>query len=132
MKLKNVRFIGRVDEQDKSALYQLCRAVVIPSHLRSEAYCLTLVEGLMFGKPLISTEIGTGTSFVNQHNETGFVVAPQNPLQLREALQQLQNDEALCQQFGQAARKRYEVFFTAERMAKLYFELYKKFGIISH
>ena len=30
----------------------------------------------MFGKPMISSEIGTGTTYINVHRETGLVVPP--------------------------------------------------------
>lgn len=126
LQLKNVKFVGYVDDADKNALLQLAKAVVVPAHLRAEAFCLTLVEGLMFGKPLISTDIGTGTSFVNQHNKTGFVVAPKNTMQLRQALEKIMTDEVLCQQFGKAARQWYEENFTANQMAKGYMEIYHK------
>lgn len=35
-----------------------------------------LVEGLMFGKPLISTEINTGTSFVNADKKRALLFHP--------------------------------------------------------
>lgn len=119
-KLNNVLFVGAVDEQDKAALLALCKAVVIPASERSEAYCLSLVEGLRAGKPLISTELGTGTSFVNQANKTGLVVPAKDVELLRAALLQLDQSDTLCQQFAQAARKRYEEYFRAENMINAY------------
>lgn len=124
--LDNVIFTGYVDDADKAALYHLCKIVVMPSHLRSEAFCLSLVEGLMFGKPLISTEIGTGSSFVNQNNITGLIVEPQNPSALRAAIQKLLTNDDLCAQLGRAARQRYEQLFTADKMAENYLEIYRK------
>ncbi|MGL3606256.1 glycosyltransferase [Rhizobium sp. G187] len=76
--LTNVHFLGAVSDLDKAALLELCTAFVFPSHMRSEAYGLSLVEAAMFGKPMISCEIGTGTSFVNKHGETGIVVPPED------------------------------------------------------
>nr|AIA85260.1 Glycos_transf_1 [uncultured Pseudomonas sp.] len=107
------------------ALLQLCRAVVFPSHLRSEAFGVTLLEGAMHGKPLISTEIGTGTSYVNEHNVTGLTVAPSDPTALRTAMDTLAGDPALAARFGQAARLRFETHFTAREMARQYVELYQ-------
>ena len=126
--LKNVKFLGYVSDSEKVALYQLCRAVVFPSHLRSEAFGVTLIEGAMFGKPLISCEIGTGTTYVNADGETGIVVPPANAKALREAMLQLDEDEALAGSLGKAARSRYERLFTGRLMGERYAQLYKKLG----
>jgi glycosyltransferase involved in cell wall biosynthesis len=123
--INNVIFVGSVEEIDKMALYQLCKAVVVPSHLRSEAFCLTLVEGLMCGKPLISTEIGTGTSFVNQHDVSGLVVSPENPQALRVAMEKLLNDVECYERLKAGAQQRYHEHFTGTVMAESYKELYE-------
>ncbi len=44
--------------------------------MRTEAFGVTLLEGAMYGKPLISTEVGSGTSHVNIDGQTGIVVPP--------------------------------------------------------
>ncbi|TQX86925.1 MULTISPECIES: glycosyltransferase [unclassified Rhizobium] len=92
--LSNVHFLGQIGDIDKAALLELCTAFVFPSHLRSEAYGLSLVEAAMFGKPMISCEIGTGTSFVNKDGETGFVVPPADAAALAQAMRAyLQNPD---------------------------------------
>ena len=72
--LTNVHFLGAIPEIDKVALLKLCYGLVFPSHLRSEAFGVSLLEGAMYGKPLISSEIGTGTSYINIDQQTGIVV----------------------------------------------------------
>ena len=124
--LKNVKFLGYVSDSEKVALYQLCRAVVFPSHLPSEAFGVTLIEGAMFGRPLISCEIGTGTSYVNADGETGIVVPPANTKALRGAMLKLDGDETLAESLGKAARSRYERLFTGRLMGERYAHLYKK------
>ena len=52
--LRNVIFLGTVSDEDKAALLQLSYAIVFPSHLRSEAFGISLLEGAMYGKPMIS------------------------------------------------------------------------------
>jgi rhamnosyl/mannosyltransferase len=88
-------FAGQVSDAKKVALLKRCRALVLPSHLRSEAYGMVLVEAAMYGRPLISCEIGTGTSYVNAHEETGFVVEPESSTALALAMNTLLNDDAL-------------------------------------
>jgi len=124
--INNVHFLGRVSEAEKVALYDLARAVVFPSQLRSEAFGVTLIEGAMFGKPLISTEIGTGTSYVNVDGETGKVVPPGDSKDLRAAMLALASDDHTAAAMGRAARARYEQLFTAEVMGDQYADLYRR------
>jgi O-antigen biosynthesis rhamnosyltransferase len=120
----NIHFLGLLSDEDKVALLTLCKALVIPSHLRSEAYGVSLVEGLMFGKPLICADISTGTSFINQHEKTGLVVPPADSDALRDAMLKLWNDSALAIEFGTNARNRYEQLFTSRKMCESYINQY--------
>jgi glycosyltransferase involved in cell wall biosynthesis len=124
--VKNVMFVGKVDELDKVALLKLCYAVAFPSHLRSEAFGISLLEGAMFGKPMISSEIGTGTTYINVHGETGLVVPPSDHVALRGAMRTLWNDPAMAQQMGRRAEERYWKLFTSAQMAESYAGLYEE------
>jgi rhamnosyl/mannosyltransferase len=124
--LKNVMFVGRVDELDKVALLKLCYAVAFPSHLRSEAFGISLLEGAMFGKPMISSEIGTGTTYINIDRQTGLVVPPSDPDALRVAMRTLWDDPQLAKEMGGRAEARYWQLFTAEQMADDYVSLYQE------
>ena len=123
--ISNVQLVGQISDAEKVALMQHARGVVLPSHLRSEAFGVTLVEGAMFAKPLITTEIGTGTSFVCNHSENGLIVPPANSHALRDALFELWRNNSLAERMGEASRTRYESLFTAQRMASSYMQLYR-------
>lgn len=122
----NVHFLGSLPDTAKAALLELSRGFVFPSHLRSEAYGLSLVEAAMYGKPMISCEIGTGTSFVNQDGKTGFVVPPENPDALAVAINRLLYDEVFWSAAGEAAITRARTVLTAEKMTATYADLYRK------
>ena len=122
--LANVHFLGALSDRDKVALLQLSYAVLFPSHLRAEAFGISLLEGAMFGKPLISSEIGTGTSYINVHGETGLVVPPNNPELFKDALRALYEDPERAGEMGRRAHRRYQAYFTADRMTDRYIELY--------
>jgi glycosyltransferase involved in cell wall biosynthesis len=122
----NIHFLGHLPDPDKVALLTLCHAVVFPSHLRSEAFGVSLLEGAMYGKPLISSEIGTGTTFINIGGETGIVVPPGDPQALRGAMDALWQDDALAARMGCKAEERYWNHFTAEQMAHSYVNLYRE------
>ena len=122
--LDNVVFAGFVSDREKMALFQLCRAVVFPSYLRSEAFGVTLLEGAMSARPLISAEVGSGTSHVNIHGETGLVVPPGNSVALRAAMDELYSDEPKARAMGERARQRYETLFTGRGMGEQYAAIY--------
>lgn len=85
---------------------------------------MSLVEAAMYKKPLISCEIGTGTTFVNMHGETGLVIPPEDPHALAHAMQTLYHNPKLSKTMGQAAYQRYQELFTASAMARQYRNVY--------
>lgn len=122
--LRNIFFLGAVPDEDKVALLTLCYGVVFPSHLRSEAFGISLLEGAMYRKPMISSEIGTGTTFINIGDETGLVVPPSDPVALRQAMSYLWEYPEEAANMGRRAEERYWEHFTAEQMVKSYVDLY--------
>ena len=124
--LTNVTFTGYIDDAEKINLFKLCRGVVFPSYMRSEAFGVTLLEGAMYGKPLISTEVGSGTSHVNIDGETGLVVPPGSSKALREAMDQIYHRPDVARLMGGRARNRFEKLFTGELMGRRYFDLYSR------
>jgi len=124
--LKNVIFLGFVSELEKEILYQLSKAVIFPSCERTEAYGITLVEAALHQRAMISTELKTGTSFINKNGETGVVVAPKNSEQLRAAMDKLYKNEELTRKMGLAAYQRYQKLLTSQLMAEAYVKLYSR------
>ena len=124
--LRNIHFLGYQTDADKVALLTLSYAVIFPSHLRSEAFGISLLEGAMYGKPLISSEIGTGTTYVNVSDETGLVVPPSDPYALRQAMIYLWEHPEQATEMGKRAEQRYWQLFTAEQMVQSYVELYRE------
>jgi glycosyltransferase involved in cell wall biosynthesis len=84
------------------------------------------VEAEMFGKPMVCCEMGSGTSYVNEHGVTGFVVPPEAPVQFAAAVNELVRDDALALKMGVAARERYERLFSGPALGKAYRGLYEE------
>jgi len=119
-----VIFTGFLSNEDKVCLYSLSAAFIFPSHLRSEAYGISLLEAAVFQSCLISCEISTGTSYINKDGETGFVVEPANPDALREVMETISANPDKAKVMGKAARKRFETYFTAKQMGETCLNLY--------
>ena len=124
--LRNIHFVGFLPDADKVALLTLCYGVLFPSHLRSEAFGISLLEGAMYGKPMISSEIGTGTTFINIGDETGLVVPPSDPLAMRQAMRYLWEHPEQAAAMGRRAEARYWEHFTADQMVGDYVKLYRE------
>ena len=128
LRLDNVYFTGYVSDEQKVALLSLCRSVVFPSYLRTEAFGVTLLEGAMNGKALISTETGSGTSHVNIGGETGLVVAPGSAPVLRQAMDRIHDCPEMADAMGRRARQRFEQLFTGDLMGERYDAIYRSLG----
>ena len=125
LRLDNVSFTGYVSNEEKVALLSLCRSVVFPSYLRTEAFGVTLLEGAMYGKALISTEAGSGTSHVNIGGETGLVVAPGSAPALRQAMDRIHDCREMADAMGRRARQRFDQLFTGDLMGERYDAIYR-------
>lgn len=121
-----VVFLGEVADADLPAYYHACDVFVLPASHRSEAYGLVLLEAMAAGVPVVSTELGTGTSFVNRHGETGLVVPPCDPGGLVEAVHCLLADADLRARLGAQAHARVMAEFTHDRMVARIIELYRQ------
>jgi glycosyltransferase involved in cell wall biosynthesis len=121
-----VEFLGNVSDEDLPSVYGRADLFVLPACERSEAFGLVLVEAAASGLPLISTELGTGTSYVNLHGETGLVVPPRDSGALAGAIQTLLGDPPARTRYGAAARARAVSHFAIERVAEQVAALYRR------
>ena len=113
-----VHFVGEVDDADLGAYYHAADCFVLPACERSEAYGLVQVEAMAAGLPVVSTELGTGTSFVNLHGQTGLVVPPRDPHALAVALSTLLADPVRRSRLGTQGRERAQAEFSALTMVE--------------
>lgn len=122
---KKILFLPPQERKKLINFYAATRVFVLPSILKSEAFGIVLAEAMACGTPVISTELGTGTSFVNRDGETGFVVPPENAAALAESISKILNDEETAKRFGANAKKRAEEEFSIEKMIGRIVELEK-------
>lgn len=126
-KLENkIFFLGRVKDDELPAYYQTSDLFVLPSTHRSEAFGIAQLEAMACGLPVISTELKTGTSFVNIDKITGLVVPPADTESLASALNLLLSDPSLRSKFGEAGKKRVEKHFSKELMSQRIKGVYHK------
>lgn len=126
--LKNrVFLLGRLQEEELGNYYNVCDVFSMPSVEKSEAFGVAQLEAMYFGKPIVSTNIsGSGVSFVNQDNITGFVVPPRDSNSLAEALNKILRNEKLREKFSKNAKERFENNFCIKTVAEEILKLYRE------
>jgi rhamnosyl/mannosyltransferase len=120
-----VAFAGDVDDEWLPAYYRAADVFVLPAVERSEAFGLVQLEAMASERPVVCTELGTGTSYVNLHGETGFVVPPRDALAIAAAVNRLLGDPELRTRFGAMGRSRVVNHFQKDRMAERMAMLYR-------
>ena len=116
---ERVVFVGRVDDAELANYYHAADLFVFPSSERSEAYGIAQVEALTCGLPVISTELGTGTSYVNRDGESGLVVPPKDPVALAAAIRQLLANDDLRRRLAAGALARSTLFGREKMVAAI-------------
>lgn len=111
-----VRFAGELSDEELRVELVRAGVGVLPSTHPSEALGLSMIEMMACGLSVVCTELGTGTSFVNRHEETGLVVSPSDPPELAAALRRLLLDPSLRRRMGAAGRRRVREVFSREAM----------------
>ncbi len=121
-----VTFLPSLTQDELVNFYRASSVFVLPSVYRSEAFGIAIIEAMACGLPVISTDLGTGTSFANQDGVTGYVVPPRDSGAINRALKKLLSDSTLCSGMGHAAARRIREGFTLERMLIEYKNLYTR------
>src|SRR3954452_1134483 len=125
-----VSFPGEVSDTELRRLMNACAALVLPSVTRAEAFGYVQLKAMASGKPVISTDVPSGVSWVNQHMRTGIVVRAGDAAALRSAIDRLTEDHALSEHMGAAGRARVEEEFTVERLRERLRVLYQDAAVV--
>jgi rhamnosyl/mannosyltransferase len=123
-----VRVAGEVTNAELAALSRACDLFVLPSVTRQEAFGVVQIEAMARGKPVISTDVGTGVAWVNVHGETGLVVPPGDASALRIAIDRLLANQLERENMGAAAAERARSVFAVDRMTNAILGLYHDVG----
>ena len=97
--IEKIKFLGELSDQELDVYLNACDILVLPSVLRSEAFGIVLLEAMACGKAVISTELGTGTSYVNLNGETGHVISPNSSYEMSKAINILLQNDNLREKF---------------------------------
>ena len=116
-----IRFVSAVFGSDKTYLLQNALATVLPSRL-ADAGPLVVLESFAAGVPVIGTRV-PGLEDLIEEGKTGWLVPPESPPALAEALARVLNDPQLPGSLSEEVRRRVQDFswpVVARRHLQLY------------
>ncbi|MFA0751474.1 MAG: hypothetical protein SLRJCFUN_001877 [Candidatus Fervidibacter sp.] len=116
-----VCFIGAVSDAELVACYQMCEVFAMPAQTvlddknpKGEGFGIVFLEAMAFGKPIIGPNYGAPTEFI-RHGEHGFLVTPNDPNEVAEAILTLLTRPDLARKMGETARQWVLSEFSYER-----------------
>jgi glycosyltransferase involved in cell wall biosynthesis len=115
--------LGFVPRDELSRLYDRAAVVVCPS--RREGFGVTCAEAMAHGRAVVASSVG-GLSELVEHEVTGLLVPPRDPIALRAAIDRLLADPALRARLGAEARRRVARQCGWERVTDATLETYER------
>lgn len=106
-----VELLGHVSGIDK--VWARAHLAVLPS--RREGLPKSLLEAAAFGRPIVATDV-PGCREIARHDVNAFLVPPDDPVALADAISVLARDPALRARFGAAGRTMVETEFSSARI----------------
>jgi rhamnosyl/mannosyltransferase len=119
-----IHFAGSCDDRTKALWLAACDMFVLPSVTAAEAFGIVQIEAMLWGKPVIATNLPSGVPQVGQDGETCLIVPPGDVPALAGAIGRLAKDPTLRDQLGQAGLSRARDLYSTERFNRAMLDLY--------
>jgi phosphatidylinositol alpha-mannosyltransferase len=121
--LDGVDLLGAVHDDELTAELQAASLLVAPS-LGGESFGMVLTRAFSCATPVVASDI-EGYAQVADHDETGILVPPGDPVALERAVVELLEDEERRRAFGAAARQAAEPY-SWDRIAAQLIAIYER------
>jgi glycosyltransferase involved in cell wall biosynthesis len=117
---QNLELVGRLTQEEMQEHYESASIFVAPALY--EPFGLCILEAALSGCPLVLSNI---PSLREVWQDNAIYIDPQNPADLRAALEKLISDEDLRREYASRASTRAKVF-SGGKMAREYLEVYRR------
>ena len=105
--------------------YSLCSLFCMSSISRNEGFGIVQLEAMLYGKPIVTTDItGSGISYGNIHRKTGLVVPIKNELLLADSIKEILNGDNV-DFFQRNSISRVKNIFSKQNMINKMLNIYK-------
>lgn len=113
-----VHFLGFLPDEKLRQAYADCDIFVLPSVAKSEAFGIVQLEAMVYGKPVINTNLPSGAPCVSLDGQTGITVPPSDAEALAEAINKLAADRRLREMYGNNAAERVKLCFNEKNVIR--------------
>ncbi len=121
---KKIFYLGKKVGKEKNQILKDSNILVFPTEYKLETFGRVILEGMMFGLPVIANRVATIPTTV-QHNKTGFVLNRNTPEEIANYLEKLR-DNKLRIKMGTAGRKRFLKEYEMKNYKKEFMRIFKK------
>lgn len=118
-----VEYIGWTQDKEKDKYFRDCDYFILPTYY--EAMPMTILESFSYGKPVISTPVGSIPEIL-QHNYNGFLFAPGDMQSLKKLIREVINSPSLSDNLRKNALQKASVFYPeaiTNELKSLYLEI---------
>ena len=119
-----VSFLGKKYGHNKNSIYKKSDIFVFPTFYQNECFPLVILEAMMFGLPVISTNEGGIPDIVKDH-ETGYVVEKKSSMQLAQKIEYLIQYPNEALRMGEYGRRQFLEKYTLNRFEERLIEILK-------
>ena len=118
-RLKNLKVIKNVTDDEKFFLIKNSNGLVMPSNNQAESYGMVILEAMRMGIPSIIFDIGTGSSSLVKNNYNGIVVPNFDKQEYINSILKIQNNKKLFKRLSSNSKIFYNKKFNKSGFTKL-------------
>lgn len=120
--IDNVKFVGKVSDEDLDNYYIHAAALILPSLSRLEGFGIVQLEAMKYGIPIIVSDLPGPKSVTNG---VAITVRPNDPMDLYKSILAIMYDKRLRQEIKELSMKRvamYDWNLIFKRIEELYYK----------
>lgn len=122
--LENTVKLSFINFSSMPFVYRAVDSYILPS--LTEQFPVSILEALVSELPVIATDVG-GVSEIINDQKTGFLVAPNNPVDLKEAIMEVYKRKEHLESMRKKACNLVEESFNVKKMTNEYLGIYRSF-----
>lgn len=115
-------YLGKKYGTEKYDIFQSSDIFIFPTYYHNEIFSLVILEAMMFGLPVISTDEGAISDIITD-NVTGFIVKKKSSQDLADKIQLLIKNPQTRIKMGENGKEKFLKFFTLEIFEKRLFKI---------